>query len=249
MGDKEVLQCKHHSCRCLIGPSLLAADLAAMGDEARCVLAAGADYLHLDVMDGHFVENISWGPPVIASLRKGLGEDVYLDCHMAVSKPLKWVQPIKEAGGTQYTFHIEACGESGAAPICSAIREAGMRVGVALSPSTPVSAVADIVSLVDVVQVMTVEPGFGGQPFNPNVLSKVLTLRTEHPDLDIEVDGGLSPITVHEAARAGANMIVAGSAVFKPGASQKETIRAMRNSVEEHGHGKILALEDAVKGA
>lgn len=218
---------------------MLASDLAAMGSEAKAVLAAGADYLHLDVMDGHFVPNITWGPPVIASLRKSVGDEPFFDCHMMVSEPLKWVAPIREAGGSQcqYTFHLESCADQVDA-VCLAIREVGMKVGIAIKPGTPVSAVAPFVSLVDMVLVMTVEPGFGGQSFMPNMMPKVLELRTAYPTLEIEVDGGLGPNTIDFAAKAGANMIVAGSAVFKPGVDPAAPIGVMRRSVEKYGNGK-----------
>lgn len=222
---------------------MLASDFADMGNQAKSVIAAGADSLHLDVMDGHLVPNISFGPPVIASLRKFVGNDVFLDCHMMVSNPLQWVKAIKDAGGNQYTFHIEAAadeetGESRAAAVCNAIRDAGMAVGVAMKPGTPASDVSSIIALVDVVLVMTVEPGFGGQSFMPHMMPKVLELRTAHPSLDIQVDGGLGPSTIDAAAKAGANMIVAGSACFKPGVPPEEPIGIMRASVLKHGHGK-----------
>lgn len=238
-------QCNHHNCKCKIGPSMLASDLAALGSEAKCVIAGGADYLHLDVMDGNFVPNISWGPPVISSLRKSVGDEPFFDCHMMVANPLQWVNPIKESGGSQYTFHIEACGDGGPEAVAVAIRDAGMKVGVALKPGTPASAVSSIISLVDMVLVMTVEPGFGGQSFMPNMMPKVLQLRTENPTLDIEVDGGLGPSTIDAAAMAGANMIVAGSACFKPGVPCAETIAVMRRSVEKHGNGKEAAAAAA----
>merc|ERR1719329_1200359 len=142
-----------------------------------------------------------------------------------------------DSGGDQYTFHIEAIEPADVPSLCAAIRDSEMSVGVAVKPGTAVDAVREFVSLVDMVLIMTVEPGFGGQKFMPNQMPKVLTLRTEFPDLNIEVDGGLGPSTIDYAAKAGANMIVAGSACFKPGEPPEQCIAFMRRSVQKHGNG------------
>lgn len=170
--------------------------------------------------DGHFVPNLTLGPPIIKSLRDAT--PLYLDCHFMVSNPAQWVAPAAKAGANMYTFHLEAVegyntGGTGAAKaLCHAVREAGMHCGIAIKPATPAELLLPYIDagLVDMVLVMTVEPGFGGQAFMPEMMDKVRTLRQHSPRLNVQVDGGLAPSTIQQAAEAGANVIVAGSAVF-----------------------------------
>lgn len=200
-----------------LAPSILAADFSRLGADCACVLEAGADWLHIDVMDGHFVPNISLGVPVLESLSRALPNAFY-DVHLMISDPLRYVHAFAQAGASLICFHLEA--DSPAADTIAAIRAAGCRTAVAIKPATPPQAVLPYLAQLDMVLVMSVEPGFGGQAFRPGALDKLRTLRAAadaagRKDLLLEVDGGINPETAALCAAAGADVLVAGSAVFR----------------------------------
>lgn len=164
-----------------LGPSILNSNLASLAQESRKLLNNGADYLHLDVMDGHFVPNITFGHGVVKCLRKELGNGPFFDVHMMVSKPDQWIEPMADAGCTQYTYHYESTQDQ--TSVIRSIKEAGMRVGLAIKPATPVEVVLPYIESIDTVLIMTVEPGFGGQKFMGDMMSKVRALRDKYKEL------------------------------------------------------------------
>ncbi|WFD29298.1 ribulose-phosphate 3-epimerase [Malassezia sp. CBS 17886] len=195
-----------------IAPSVLASDLGNLNHECQRVMDCGADWIHMDIMDGHFVPNIVLGAPVLKSVYKQV-PNIFMDCHMMVSEPEKWIKDVAEAGGASYTFHLEATDDP--LDVVHKIKVANMRAAVAINPGTPASEISkELGDAVDMMLVMTVWPGAGGQKFMKECMPKVAELRARFPDKDVEVDGGVGPKTIDRCADAGANVIVAGTAVF-----------------------------------
>lgn len=214
-----------------IAPSILAADFSALGEAVRAVEHAGAKLIHVDVMDGHFVPNITIGPAVVKAIRPHT--TLPLDVHLMIDSPEKYIKQFADAGADFIVVHVEAC--TNIEGIVRSIKDLGVKAGVTLKPATPVETIEKVLPLLDIVLVMTVEPGFGGQAFMESCLDKIVKLRNmldkKNLKAELEVDGGINTTTAPRVVKAGARVLVAGAAVFNKNQIVKEAIQKLRASL------------------
>jgi len=214
-----------------IAPSILSADFSRLGEQVRDAVDAGADYIHVDVMDGHFVPNISIGLPVVESLRRITS--IPLDVHLMIEKPELYIERFAGAGADILTVHVEACTHLDGT--VNAIKKLGLKAGVSLNPATPLSSLDEVLCMADLLLVMTVNPGFGGQEFIAGVVDKIARLKqtiyNRKSGAEIEVDGGITAVTAPIVAGAGADILVAGSAIFNSSLGVGLALKELRDSV------------------
>ncbi|MCL2353848.1 MAG: ribulose-phosphate 3-epimerase [Defluviitaleaceae bacterium] len=212
----------------ILAPSILSADFATLGEQIKALEAGGAKYLHLDVMDGHFVDNISFGVPIVASLRPHFPNLVF-DCHLMIADPKKYIKPFADAGADVISFHYEVmASDDDVLETIGMIRACGAKAALAINPSTPFDAIEDYLEILDMVLIMSVNPGFGGQGFIAESLDKAKKIRQMYPDLDIQMDGGINLNTVDSALESGVNIIVVGSAILSKDDVLAETQKYMK---------------------
>ena len=205
----------------LVCPSILSANFACLMSEVERLEKAGVDILHVDVMDGHFVPNISFGAPVLRSLSASC--DMFMDVHLMATNPCRHIKALVDAGASSITFHVEC--DDNITDCIDMLREFGCRCGISIKPKTSVDAILPYLDLVDMVLVMTVEPGFAGQAFMPDMLDKIRQIRSLNPKIDLQADGGINPKNAKSVWDAGANLLVAGSAIF----GEKDFKKAVKN--------------------
>jgi ribulose-phosphate 3-epimerase len=216
--------------RTIIAPSILACDLARLGDSVKAAEKAGVDWHHLDIMDAHFVPNLTFGPDMVKAVKAS--SSLPADVHLMIEEPGRYAEPFIKAGADIITFHIEVLPDP--LPLIRKIHDLGAKAGLVVKPKTPVSSVFPFLGEIDMVLIMTVEPGFTAQKFMPECVSKIAELRREAgPEFDIEVDGGIGPETVIETARAGSNVVVAGAAIYRA-QDMQAAVRAIRENMERN---------------
>jgi ribulose-phosphate 3-epimerase len=222
-----------NSSQVKLSPSILSADFTRLGEQVAEAARAGADYIHIDIMDGQFVPNITIGPPVVAAIRAHT--NLPLDVHLMIENPRQYIRQFADAGAGILTVHVEAC--SHIHGVIQAIKETGMKAGVSLNPGTPLEMLREILPAVDLVLVMTVNPGFGGQTFIEEMLDKIARLRAELDEkglaAELEVDGGINADIAPRVAQAGARVLVAGAAIFSSGQTVEQALSKLRDSLHQ----------------